>query len=128
MPRSPRAKLRRYLSHGNPGKFVVMHHAELNTRIFLDVLLQVLGKLLIALRGNHGQRIDLEATQPLALLIDAQAQPRPMVCRRQRSVSRVEKLQIWKTFGLSQPSFSAECEKMNFSGDSKDPAAFPCRA
>jgi hypothetical protein len=49
--------------------------------------------------------------------------PRPMVCRRQRSVSRVLKLQIWKTLGLSQPSFSAEWLKMNFSGDSK-PSSF----
>ncbi|CAJ7662021.1 Uncharacterised protein [Burkholderia pseudomallei] len=29
-------------------------------------------------------------------------------------------VQIWNTFGLSQPSFSAECEKMNFSGVSND--------
>jgi hypothetical protein len=32
-------------------------------------------------------------------------------------------VQIWNTLGLSQPSFSAECEKMNFSGVSNDSSA-----
>ncbi len=42
-----------------------------------------------------------------------------MVWRRSRSVWMSRRVQIWKTFGLSQPSLSAEWEKMNLSGVSK---------
>ena len=42
-----------------------------------------------------------------------------MVWRRSRSVPISRRAQIWKTFGLSQPSLKAEWEKMNFRRVSK---------
>ena len=50
---------------------------------------------------------------------DGGRRPRPIVCRRSRSEPMARSTQIWKTFGLSQPSRSAEWEKMNFSFESK---------
>ena len=43
----------------------------------LDLLLEIIGKFFVALRGNNRERVDLKAVQALALLIDAQAQAAP---------------------------------------------------
>ena len=60
--------------HGNGGKLVRLHDAEADAGVFLDFLLQVLGKLFVVFRGHHSQGVDLEAAYPLTILIDAQAQ------------------------------------------------------
>ena len=59
---------------GDAGELVLLHDAEANAGVVLDLLLQVLGELLVALGGDHGQRVDLEAAQALAVLVHAQAQ------------------------------------------------------
>ena len=46
--------------------------------------------------------------------------PRPTSCRFAVLLSECFKVQIWNTFGLSQPSRRAEWEKMNRVGSSKD--------
>ena len=94
--------------------------AEADARLCLDLLLQVLGELLVALRGDDGQRIDLEAAQALALLVDAQAQARPMVWRRSRLGLDVAGDTRSGTRWSCPASRSAECEKMNLSGVSNE--------
>ena len=56
------------------GELVRLDDAEADAGVLLDLLLQVLGELLVALGGDHGQRVDLEAAQALAVLVHAQAQ------------------------------------------------------
>ena len=46
--------------------------------------------------------------------------PRPISCRRETVLSLFLSMPMTKTFGLSQPSRSAEWEKMNRTGSSKD--------
>ena len=53
---------------------MLLHDAEADAGVVLDLLLQVLGELLVALGGDDGQRVDLEAAQALAVLVDAEAQ------------------------------------------------------
>ena len=55
-------------------ELVLLHDAEADARVLLDLLLEVLGKLLIALGGDDGERVDLEAAQPLAILVHAETQ------------------------------------------------------
>ena len=50
----------------------------------------------------------------------AMRRPRPISWRFLRVESVSFSVQIWNTFGLSQPSRNAECENMNFSLQSKD--------
>ena len=52
-----------------------LYDAKANTRVRLDFLLQVFGKLFVALRRDHRQRIDFETAQAFASLIHARAQP-----------------------------------------------------
>ena len=108
---------------GNRRKLVIFDDPEADAGILLDFLLKVLRELLIALRRDYRQRVDLKAAQALAFLIDAEPQAAAdgLAALALRWMSR--SAQIWKTFGLSQPSFSAEWEKMNFSGVSK-PSSF----
>ena len=54
-----------------------VHDTEADSGVLLDLPLQVLGELLVALRGHYRERIDVKATPASALLIDAQAQPAP---------------------------------------------------
>ena len=62
------------VGHRDGGELVLLDDAEADAGVLLDLLLQVLGELLVALGRDHGQRVDLEAAQPLALLVHAQAQ------------------------------------------------------
>ncbi len=81
-----------------------MHHTELNPGVILNVLLQILGELLVTFRGNHRQRIDLEAAQPLTLLIDAQTQattnglPTPTLSLAGREVANLEDVRVVPAF------------------------------
>ena len=85
-------------------ELVLLHDAEADAGVFLDLLLEVLGELLVALGGDDGQRVDLEAAQALALLVDAEAQAAAdgLAALALGPISR--RAQIWKTLGLSQPS------------------------
>ena len=62
------------VSHRHGRKLVRLDDAEADAGVVLDLLLQVLGELLVALRRDDGERVDLEAAQALAFLIDAEAQ------------------------------------------------------
>ena len=66
---------RRHLSvlagDGNGSELVRLHDTEANPRILLDFLLQVLGELFVALHRDDRERIDVEAAQALAVLVDA---------------------------------------------------------
>ena len=53
---------------------VPLHQAEADPRFLLDLPLQVLGELLVALAGDDGQGVHLESALPLAGLVDAEAQ------------------------------------------------------
>ena len=53
---------------------MLLHDAEADAGVGLDLLLEVLGELLVALGGDDGERVDLEAAQALALLVDAETQ------------------------------------------------------
>ena len=59
------------------GELVLLHDAEADARVGLDLLLEVLGELLVALGGDDGQRVHVEAPQPLPLLIHAEPQAAP---------------------------------------------------
>ena len=96
-----------------------LHDAEANPRVGLDLLLKVLGERFVAFRRDDRERIDVKAAQAFACWLTHRRRPRPMVCRRSRSVRTSRSAQIWKTLGLSQPSRKAECEKMNLSGVSR---------
>ena len=61
--------------HGDGGELVLLDDAEADAGVLLDLLLEVLGELLVALGGDDGQRIDVEAAETLALLVDAESQP-----------------------------------------------------
>ena len=57
----------------------------------------------------------------VAVLIDRRdASPRPTSWRREIVLSLCFSAQMTKTFGLSQPSRSAECEKMKRTGSSNE--------
>ena len=43
--------------------------------VLLDLLLETRGEVLVGLRGHHGQRVDVEPADPLAVLVDAQPEP-----------------------------------------------------
>ena len=58
-----------FLAYANASKLVVLHHAKQNPGVFLDVLLQVFRELLIAFGGDHRQRVDHEAMQPLTIVV-----------------------------------------------------------
>ena len=62
----------------NGGKLMRLYDAEADASVVLNLLLEVLGKFFVALRGNNRERVDLKAVQALALLIDAQAQAAPI--------------------------------------------------
>ena len=53
---------------------MLLDDAEADAGVVLDLLLQVLGELLVALGGDDRERVDVEAAQALALLVDAQTQ------------------------------------------------------
>ena len=59
------------------GELVLLHDAEADARVGLDFLLEVLGKLLIALGGDDRQRVHVESAQALALLVHAEPQAAP---------------------------------------------------
>ena len=63
-----------FVRHRDGGELVLFHDAKADAGVFLDFLLQILGELLVAFRGDDGERVDVEAPQPFALLVDAQAQ------------------------------------------------------
>ena len=96
-----------------------LNNAEPDSCVGLDLLLEIRCEVLERLGRNDGKRVDLKAPDAFAVLVDAQAQPRPIVCRRSRSVWISRRLQIWKTLGLSHPSRNAEWEKINLRGVSK---------
>ena len=54
-----------------------LNDTKADSGILLDLALQVLGKLFIALPRHHRQRIHLKAAQALPALIDAKTQPAP---------------------------------------------------
>src|ERR1017187_103094 len=58
----------------DPGELVRLHDAETNARFILNLLLEFLGKLLVTFGSDDGQRVDLETTQPAAILVHAEAQ------------------------------------------------------
>ena len=64
----------------------------------------------------HGRR----AVHAVAVLVHRQAQPAPTSWRRLMVLSLCLSVQITNTFGLSQPSRSAEWEKMKRTGSSND--------
>ncbi len=66
-----------FVRHRDGGELVLLHDAEADAGVGLDLLLEVLGELLVALGGDDGQRVDVEAAQPFALLVDAQPQAAP---------------------------------------------------
>ena len=51
----------------------MLHNAEADAGIGFNFLLQIFGELLVVFSCDHGQRIDIEASQTVAVLIDAQA-------------------------------------------------------
>ena len=104
---------------GIDGELVLLDDAEADSRVLLDFLLKVFGELLVALGRDHGQRVHVEAAQPLALLVHTEPQAAADGLPALALGAHLAQAQIWKTFGLSQPSRSAEWEKMNFSLVSK---------
>jgi len=65
------------LLDGNGRELVLFDNAETDAGIGLDLLLKIFGEGFVALRGDHGEGVDLEAAQSFALLVDAQAQTAP---------------------------------------------------
>lgn len=63
--------------HRDGGELVHLDDAESNAGIGLDLLLEVLRELFVALRGDDRERVGVEAAQPLALLVHAQPQTAP---------------------------------------------------
>ena len=59
---------------GDSGELVRLHDAEADAGFVLDLLLEFLGELFVAFGRDHGQRVDLEAAQALAVLVHAEAQ------------------------------------------------------
>ena len=59
------------------GELVLLHDAEADARVGLDLLLEIFGKLLIALGGDDRQRVHVETAQPIPLLIHAEPQAAP---------------------------------------------------
>ena len=55
-------------------ELVRFHDAEADAGVVLDLLLKLLGELFVAFGRDHGQRVDLEAAQALAVLVHAKAQ------------------------------------------------------
>src|SRR3546814_6057745 len=55
-------------------ELVLLDDTEANAGVGLVFLLEVVGEGLIALGRDHRERVDLEATQPFTLLVDAPAQ------------------------------------------------------
>jgi hypothetical protein len=53
----------------NGSELVLLHNAEADARVGLDLLLEVLGKLFVAFGGDDRQRVHVEAPQSLPLLI-----------------------------------------------------------
>ena len=53
---------------------MLLDDAEADAGVLLDLLLKVLGELLVALRGDDRQRVDVKAAQPFALLVHAKPQ------------------------------------------------------
>ena len=53
---------------------VRLHDAETNAGFVLDLLLECLRKLLVALGRDHGQGVAFEAAQAFAVLVDAETQ------------------------------------------------------
>src|ERR1019366_5742896 len=56
------------------GELVRLHDAEADPGFVLDLLLELLGKLFVALGRDHRQGVDLEAAEALAVLVNAEAQ------------------------------------------------------
>jgi hypothetical protein len=67
-------------------ELVLFHHTEANARILLNLRLKALCKLLVTLGGNHRQRIRLEATHAVAVLIYTKAQATANCLPQLRSV------------------------------------------
>ena len=72
-----RRSLALHIGDCNAGKLVLLHNSKADAGLLLNFLLQILGKLLVAFHRNHGQRIYLEAPQPVAILVDTQPQTAP---------------------------------------------------
>ena len=62
---------------GDVGEGVLLHQAELDFLLFLNLVLEVGGEVLERLIRHHGQGVHLEAGDALALLVDADAQTAP---------------------------------------------------
>src|SRR5207253_982928 len=58
--------------HG--GKLVLLDNSKSQARVLLDLLLQMLGKFLIAFGGYDRERVHVEAALSVAVLIDAEPQ------------------------------------------------------
>ena len=61
----------------DPGELVRLHDAESNTGFVLDLLLEFLGELFVALGRDHRKGVHLEAAQAFAVLVHAEAQAAP---------------------------------------------------
>jgi hypothetical protein len=70
------------------------------------------GRSLVALVGDDREHVDPLGSEPLALLVDTQPQAAPDLLALLHALVVWLSVQIWKTLGLSQPSFKAECAKM----------------
>ena len=108
------------VDHRDTGELVLLHDAEADAGVVLDLLLEVLGELLVALSGDDGERVDFKPAQALALagLRRGAGRVRWSGGARARCPFRAGR-KFERRSGLSQPSRSAEWEKMNFSGVSK---------
>ena len=60
-----------FAADGNGRKLMRPHDTKANPRFGLDLLLQVLGELFVALRSNYRERVDIETVLALTLLVDA---------------------------------------------------------
>ena len=56
----------------NAGELMGFHDTKAYAGVLFDFLLQILGKLLVALHRNDGQGIHIETADALTLLVDTQ--------------------------------------------------------
>ena len=101
------------------GELLPLDNAETNAGVGLDFLLQALGELLVALGGDDREDVDLGVPHAVARLVDTEPQAAADGLPALDLGAHLPQGEIWKTLGLSQPSFNAECEKMNRSGVAK---------
>jgi hypothetical protein len=53
---------------------VLLHNAKANSRIGLDFLLQIFGKLFVVLGCDNSKGVHFKSAHPLAMLINAKTQ------------------------------------------------------